>query len=179
MKQQQIDLIKSAADDLLKANNTVTTLEIKGELRKNYPEFYWVQRDISVIMDNFYANGYYDYFDTGTYRIYSKPTPTTSKSTTSTTTTNVVLKQSKSNQKVKISKTKALELIQNSNGKFFGVTFTKKDGTVRKMTCKLKGEGNPNSLGYLPVVDVNEQASRQVNLQTLFELRINKTNYII
>ncbi len=74
--------------------------------------------------------------------------------------------------------------------RFFGVKFIKRtDNSVRTMLCKLdvrfwkgkptlKGGGlkyNPESKGLLPVWDVNKKDYRMVNLNTLFELRCNKT----
>jgi hypothetical protein len=72
---------------------------------------------------------------------------------------------------------------------FFGVKFIKKDSSVRTMLCKLgvrnwSGEStlkggslkyDPASKGLLPVWDVNKKGYRMVNLNTLLELRFNKT----
>jgi len=74
--------------------------------------------------------------------------------------------------------------------RYFGVKFIKRtDNSVRTMLCQLdvrnwKGKStlkggslkyNPESKGLLPVWDVNKKAYRMVNLNTLLELRFNKT----
>ena len=70
---------------------------------------------------------------------------------------------------VKIGKVKALELIKNSNGKVFGVKFTKKDGSLREMCARLKVKKNikgvgmkfdPKELGYVTAFDMNANDKR-------------------
>lgn len=159
--------IEQTALALLKANNTVTTLEIKNELRKKYPNERWNQNLIHDTMDYLYSSSNkYMYTYNGVYRIYSllntaKPVASITK---------------KSNNK-KISKTKALELIQKTSGKFFGVTFTKKNGEIRKMRCKVQTGSLPDSLGYLKVTDTVDSIQKSLNLQTISELRMNKNTY--
>jgi len=59
--------------NLFRANNSVTTLEIKTELRTQYPEMYWSQNYVSDLM----AAGVggdepmFTFTDNGTYRTYS------------------------------------------------------------------------------------------------------------
>lgn len=184
---QQITLVENTAKKLLHANNTVTTLEIKNQLRKDHPNHAWYQNDISDVMDYFYQQGIFDYNDNGTYRTYFDPqtatlstSPTVSaiKAVPSTTSTTVTTPKTTS-----ISKTKALELIKETGSKFYGVTFTKKDGTERKMLCQTVNTFSP--LGYIVVKDMNEvrkgnsNPDRNVNLQTLTELKVNGVKYKI
>lgn len=76
---KQIDMkamknaVLSTAKDLLKANNTVTTLEIKLQLRKDFPYYYWDQSTVSKYMDGFAGDGIFHYRNSsdGTHRIYS------------------------------------------------------------------------------------------------------------
>lgn len=72
-------------------------------------------------------------------------------------------------------------LIQKANGKFFSVTFEKKDGTLRKMVCRtgvkkhLKGgelKHNPAELGHLVVFDVQKKEYRTINLNTVKEISL-------
>ena len=63
--------ILNAATDLLKANNTVTTLEIKLALRKSNPHGWWNQQDISDTMRELSTEGKFDFIDNGTFRVYS------------------------------------------------------------------------------------------------------------
>lgn len=75
IKQTDMKAMKDAcltvAKQLAKANNTVTTLEIKTELRRDYPYFYWTQDVVSKIMDSLAGDGIFTYKDNSTYRIYS------------------------------------------------------------------------------------------------------------
>lgn len=66
-------------------------------------------------------------------------------------------------------------------GKLFEVTFTKKDGTIRKMRCRLgvqrnlTGKGmswNPEDRGMLTVWSADSQGYRNVNLATVTSLRL-------
>lgn len=179
-------LVRQTAEALLKANNTVTTLEIKVELRKKYPHQAWYQSDISDVMNDFYSEGVFDYFDNGTYRVYSFPTSNSNNVTTTatipsvnvTTTTKTPVTKTPVSSK-KIGRTKVLDLIQGTNGRFFGVTFTKKDGTLRSMRCKVAKDVKPNVLGYVLVQAVGEDGSKFVNLQTISEVRTNRTIYTV
>ncbi len=65
------DAVLKVAQDLAKANNTVTTLEIKNELRRDYPYYFWTQDIVSKYMDQLAGDGVFSYTDNGTYRIYS------------------------------------------------------------------------------------------------------------
>jgi hypothetical protein len=65
--------VLTTAKTLLKANNTVTTLEIKTELRRDYPYYYWDQSTVSNYMIQLSGDGLFDYVDNGTFRIYSLP----------------------------------------------------------------------------------------------------------
>lgn len=74
MKQMK-DAVLTVAKGLLKANNTVTTLEIKLELRRDYGYYFWTQKVVSDYMDQFAGDGIFTYIDNGTYRIYSLASP--------------------------------------------------------------------------------------------------------
>jgi hypothetical protein len=65
------DACLTVATSLAKANNTVTTLEIKTELRRDYPYFFWTQDTVSKFMDQLAGDGVFTYTDNGTYRTYS------------------------------------------------------------------------------------------------------------
>ena len=88
-----------------------------------------------------------------------------------------------------IDKDKAKELINNSNGRIFSATFTKKDFTKRlinarikvnyKPKTKRKAPYDPNKKGLLCVYDMTKKGFRMINIQTLDTLSINKNKYII
>lgn len=65
------DAVLATAKSLAKANNTVTTLEIKNELRRDYPYYFWTQDIVSNFMDQLAGDGLFNYTDNGTYRTYS------------------------------------------------------------------------------------------------------------
>jgi hypothetical protein len=89
---------------------------------------------------------------------------------------------------MKISKQKAISLIANTNGQIFGVTFMKKDGTMRDMNCRLgvtkhlKG----GKLGYSPadfdlmnVFDIQKKEYRSISLNTLTGVRVGGETFKI
>lgn len=78
------------------------------------------------------------------------------------------------------------EIKQMTNGTIFSATFTKKDGTERKMvarlgvTAKLKGgkqSCNPTTHGLLTVYDMQAKGYRNINLNTLKRLKVRGNVY--
>lgn len=175
--------ILSVAKKLCKANNTVTTLEIKTELRKRYPNSRWEQSKVSSVMNDAYTAGKFTYTDNGTFRTYSlagKGTTSTPVAQVSTPTVTGKVKKVKAPMTTqKISRTKALELIQNSNGKFFTVTFIKKDGTRRVLNGQYTPDMGVSPLGYILVRDISavrrneDKKVKNVNLQTIESITLN------
>jgi hypothetical protein len=112
----QKDMVMDVATNLCKANNTATTLEIKIQLRKQYPGS-WYQTEISSLMVDLAEDGEFDYIDNGIHRIYSIYDP------------NNPLQPVAKIPKVKtpvvqggvISDNRAIDLIKNSRGKFFTI----------------------------------------------------------
>lgn len=92
-----------------------------------------------------------------------------------------------------ISKQEAKELINQSNGRIFSATFTKKDFTRRLINARLgvkyerktdrKEPYNPHKKGmlfdYIKVYDMTKKDFRTINLKTLDSLSINKNKYIV
>lgn len=147
---QKLKLVKQAVENLLQVKGTVTALNVKNELRKKFPKEEWHQKDISEAIEYF-----------------SKKTQT--KQLTP-----------KTPRAKKVSRTTVLSLMQKSGGRFFGVTFTKKDGTIRKMNVKLNTHhSKPTNLGYLLVFDSADKNYKSLNLQTLSEVRIDKQVYSV
>jgi len=170
--------VESAAKKLLKANNTVTTLEIKTELRTSSPDAYY-QSDISHAMDELSQEGKFTYTDNGVYRVYSE--------TTQSTVTQPVVKKSDNRVSIK----KALELMKSTKGRFFTAVFLKKNNEERVINCQLLANQDDLNLGYVKVkeaikmknakmnVDVKTNPIRQINLQTLKSLKIKGETYKI
>jgi hypothetical protein len=85
-----------------------------------------------------------------------------------------------------ISKADAKQMIKDTKGKFFTVTFTKKDGTTRVMNARLgvkaylKGGElpyDPDAKGLIPVYDVKTRDYRMVNVNTITKLKIGNNEY--
>ena len=85
-----------------------------------------------------------------------------------------------------ISKADAKTLIKATKGKFFTVTFTKKDGTTRVMNVRLgvkaylKGGElpyDPEPKGLIPVYDMNKQEYRMINTNTITNIKIGNKEF--
>lgn len=78
-------------------------------------------------------------------------------------------------------------VLRSSNGKFFSVTFVKKDGTPRHLTGRtavrkgVKGVGmsfDPKLHNLMTVFDVEKEDFRMINLDTVLEATVNSTRYV-
>jgi len=89
-----------------------------------------------------------------------------------------------------ITQDKAKELIHNTNGKIFSSVFTKKDGSIRLMTGRLKVKKyltdnarprpyDPNKYNLICLFDMINKGYRMINIETLKQITINKTKYLI
>ena len=88
-----------------------------------------------------------------------------------------------------IARDKAIQMIKDSRGKIFGVSFIKRTtGEVRHMSARrgvrkdVTGEGlqyDPESKQLLTVYDMNKQGHRMLNTETLYRLSLKGMDYII
>jgi hypothetical protein len=90
-----------------------------------------------------------------------------------------------------ISRDEAKQLIKETKGKIFTVTFTKKDGSERTMNARLgvkvylRGGQlayDAESKGLLPVFDMQiggENGYRMINLNTILSLKIGGNTYTV
>ena len=85
-----------------------------------------------------------------------------------------------------VARTKVEKLIEGTKGHFFGVTFTKKDGSKRVMNARLgvkrylKGGRNNvvrDDNNYITVWDTHAKGYRTVNLATVKEVSLNGERY--
>jgi hypothetical protein len=85
-----------------------------------------------------------------------------------------------------ITKAEAKQLIKDTKGKFFTVTFIKKDGPTRVMNARLgvkeylKGGElpyDPEAKGLIPVFDIPKREYRMVNVNTINKLKIGNNEY--
>ena len=81
---------------------------------------------------------------------------------------------------------KVLDIINKSKGKIFSAVFLKKDGTIRRMNCRLNvnkgvnGKGmsyDPIKKGLLPVYDMDKKGFRMINMNTLISFKVNGKSY--
>jgi hypothetical protein len=79
-----------------------------------------------------------------------------------------------------------LEIINNTGGKFFTVTFVKKDGTIRTMTARTgvrkgtNGNGlkfNPSERNLKVVWSCDAESFRMINLNTILGIKFKGKNY--
>jgi hypothetical protein len=78
----------------------------------------------------------------------------------------------------RINRTKAVELIESSKGKFFTVTFMKKNNMTRTINCNYK-KGSRSPLGYMNVYSLADKNYRNINPQTITKLSINGNTYMV
>lgn len=87
-----------------------------------------------------------------------------------------------------ITKNEAKQLIKGTKGKFFTVTFIKKDGTTRVMNARLgvkaylKGGElpyDPEAKGLIPVFDIKTSGYRMINVNTITKLKIGNNEYTV
>ena len=86
----------------------------------------------------------------------------------------------------KIARKNILNLLLENKGHVFSVVFLKKDGSIRKMQCRfgvkkhLKGGKlafNPLERNLLVVFDMQKEAYRMINLETLMTINMKGTEY--
>ena len=75
-----------------------------------------------------------------------------------------------------ISRTEAVKKIENSGGKFFGATFTKKNGETRTINCN-HAKGAITKLGYVMVNCIKDKSIKNIDPRTLSALSINKEQF--
>lgn len=168
-------IIAATVQELIKRNGKTTTLEVKTILRSNFSTWSWTQQEISDTLDAFYKNGTIadlEYDDNGTYRTYYLIIPQPVQSIASNAGSGNTLKTSTQS----ISRTKAINLIKESKGRFFTVEFFKQDGTVRIMNGQVKKSSFQDSLGYIKVRESNGK-KRQFHPLRLISVTINNVKY--
>jgi hypothetical protein len=130
------------------------------------------------------------FVNNGTYRIYSTPAMEWLKAVSKPRQTTAPLKKqvvlpslSKGRQTPKITRAKALEMMKNNKGRFFTVTFMKKDNTERTLNGIYVKDQTPSPLGYIIMKEAKLMKSgakeqiRNINLQTLISIKIKGSTY--
>lgn len=80
---------------------------------------------------------------------------------------------------------KLTDLIEQSNGKIISVTFVKADGSERVMVCRLGvtkhlkgGSSTLDANKFITVFDMQKQAYRAINRETIRSLRIEGEEFV-
>lgn len=63
-------------------------------------------------------------------------------------------------------------ILKNTKGKFFGVTFVKQNGETQNLNGNLKQDQDPDS-PYLVVYDAQKKGFRSVNKSTILSVRFD------
>ena len=160
---------------LLKANNTVTTLEVKRKLITDVPNIRWTQDFVSTTMNEFASDRTLTFVvePKGQYRVYSNPsTP---------------VQQFKKNAKRGgIKYTTALKLIKENGSKFFTVKFVEQgSGKHRTMTCQYLAKQDPTQPLVVKVKEVSQlktnpsKSIRGFRVDSLLELKVSGKIYVV
>jgi len=80
------------------------------------------------------------------------------------------------------------KILKATEGKIFSVVFIKKDGSKRKMQCRLGVKKHlrggerayvPEDFGLLGVFDMEKKGYRMVNLETLMSFTVDGMKYLV
>lgn len=76
----------------------------------------------------------------------------------------------------RMSRNGVVEFIKASKGRFFTVTFIKKNGEERTINCNTKNN-SINSLGRILVYSMSDKSYKQVDIRTISKLSINGSTF--
>ena len=121
--------------------------------------------------------------NTKTKKLLKKVSKTTKKITTKSGVRKATIEVANKNVKqvvttkaTVISRTKMVQLINDSKGRFFTATHIDKENNPRTMNC-IKSNRQASELGYIMVYSVRDKGYRNINPQTLTDLTINGAYY--
>lgn len=151
---------------LERLTGVVTTLDIKNQVRNTHPTLRCYQADVSEAMNNLFNDNVVPdltYDDNGKYREYyilhAQPVVPTPIKTSS-----------------KISRTAMVDLLKNTNGRFFTITWIKNNGDERTINGKVSKNNFYSSLGYINV-KTSKGEIKLVNPTNLKKLVVSGTTY--
>lgn len=78
---------------------------------------------------------------------------------------------------ISTSKKDMVRLLRTNVGKFFGITFTKKDGSQRTLNAHMSDKKFINDLGYLQVI-TSKGEYKQIDPKKILEITINGNKYV-
>ncbi len=168
-------LVKQAALELIRRNQSTTTLEVKDELILTQPTYFWKQSFVSAAMAELADDGELTYIDNGTFRTYyginSNLSVAPSVNVSARTYKKIPLAQ---RSYVKASQTQLAKLVQENAGKFITLTHNKRTtNTPNTMNCQVLKDLTP-----LGAIQVKEQGQLKTIYPTdLLEVRVKNTVY--
>lgn len=148
---------------LERLTGVVTTLDIKNQVRNTHPTLRCYQADVSEAMINLQSDNAIPnlkYGDNGVYREYyiaKKKSVYTSKTS-------------------KISRTDMVDLLKNTSGRFFTVTWIKNNGEERSINARVSKNNFYSALGYIQM-KTSKGEIKLVNPTTLKKLTTNGVTY--
>jgi hypothetical protein len=185
MNKTQKMLLRVTALFLVTKNGSTTTLEVKEELRRRFAIMPWRQEEVSKeMMELEEVTDTLTFEDTGMFRIYKLKTDTevAQDKVSNFNKPSVETKKVKKDKLPKtmstmgvtkrLSRTKIVDMMRESKGRFYTVTFKKVDGTTRTMNGQTKKSNFMDNLGYINFRESNGN-QRRVNPKTITEISIS------
>lgn len=160
----------------LLAKGPTTTLDIKNECRVQYPNDTFYQADVSDVMTTLAPSHIYGLLanDDGTHKTYYVSAAHLLKSVMTSSTANIVVKAAD----IECTKKELVQLLRDSCGKFFGITFIKKDGTERTLNGHIAKDNFISDMGYLQIKS-NKGEIKQVDPKKIKVITISGNKYVL
>lgn len=183
----KLDIVLAVAQQQLNLNGQTTTLDVKKECHRLYPNVILNQADVSYYMNHIYNQNMIqgiNYSDNGIYREYyiTKQTPinvnigqinSQSLSNDGQSLTSSVFTNHPNN----ISRNDLVQKMRDLNpGEVFAVTFKKADGTVRTH-IGIRQNQFMNNNGYI-TIRIYDGTLRSVNPKTVMNVLIDSELFI-
>lgn len=149
--------IKAVATRLILEKGSTTNLDVKNQLRDEFPTGDWTQKKISKAMHQLVKEGKFSSEDLGSWQEF---------------------KQNSSRVIEKKSRTKLIEDLKSSGGKFVTVLFEKNDKTTRMIYGKVHSTNFINTLGYINFYS-SKGGVKQINPKKIIALKTKGTDIIV
>lgn len=180
---EQENIVLLVATNMLNKSATISTLEVKKECRRLFPKLTWNQSDVSQWMIDIHTTGQIlclQYKYTGVFREYYidglLDIPTNTFPVGVINPANAAIIKDNQNKAVKLSRTKIVEKMMSSGGRFYTVTFVKKDGSTRVMNGRTFANNFLNTLGYINFIE-NKKGIHAVDPMKIKSVFINSQEY--
>jgi hypothetical protein len=149
--------IKAVATRLILENGKTTNLDVKNQLRDEFPTGNWTQKKISKAMHQLVKEGKFSSEDLGSWHEFTHNS------------TRIVEKKSR---------TKVIDDLKGSGGKFVTVLFEKNDKTTRMIYGKVHSGNFMNTLGYINFHS-SKGGIKQIDPKKIIALKTKGTDIIV